>query len=404
MCIRCKGDRSTVADIQMKVIHIGHVPLPSDHPDRARLYSHPGRWVLNLAMAQAAHTLIEPRIVTQVPGASCDWSAKVDGVDVDFVRVPDRFRAATLFQFDKRTLARWALRYDPDLVHAHGTEEAYAMAAQATGKPYVITLQGVFAIINRELPPTLLSRERIVELLERRTLRRAKHVIAKSDYIGTRLAQLFPNLVIHRIPNTFDPRLLHIEATKVPRSACFVGMVTERKGLDLVVGALRAMDRSAYPSELHIIGNRGEGEAEYDRRVLSDLRHLLGDRLVLHGILPASDSAKIVARCAVLLAPSREEMFGNQLIEGLLVGAMPIVTDGTAMAENVRRFGRGRVVPQEDATVLAGALRCEIHADVSVTNASVQRTRERVDNYMGPKVVASAHGRLYERVQTGRQH
>lgn len=387
----------------MKVVHIGHVPLPTGHPDYGRLYSHPGRWVLNLAMAQTAHTFIKPRIITQVPGASSDWSAKIDGVDIDFIRVPDRFRAATLFQFDKRTLARWALRYDPDLVHAHGTEEAYAMASQAAGKPYVITLQGVFSIINSELPPKLLSRERVVEFLERRTLRRAKHVIAKSDYIGTRLAQLFPNLIIHRIPNTFDPRLLQIESTKVPRSACFVGMVTERKGLDLVVGALRAMDRSAYPSELHIIGNRGEGEAQYDRRVLSDLRQLLGDRLVLHGILPALESAKIVARCAVLLAPSREEMFGNQLIEGLLVGAMPIVTEGTAMAENVRRFGRGCVVPQEDATAVASALTREFSADVLVTDASVQRTRERVDNYMGPKVVASAHSTLYEQVQIGQR-
>ena len=355
-------------------------------------------------MAQTAHTFIEPRIVTQVPGASCDWSAKVDGVDVDFVRVPDRFRAATLFQFDSRKLAERSLRYDPDLVHAHGTEEAYAMAAQAAGKPYVITLQGVFSIINRELPPKLLSRERVVEFLERRTLHRAKHVIAKSDYIGTRMAQMFPNVTIHRIPNTFDPRLLQVESTKVPRSACFVGMVTERKGLDLVVGALRTMDRSTHPSELHIIGNRGEGETEYDRRVLSDLRQLLGDRLLLHGILPALESAKIIARCAVLLAPSREEMFGNQLIEGLLVGAMPIVTEGTAMAENVHRFGRGRVVPQEDATALAGALTCEAGADVSVTDASVQRTRERLDNYMGPKIVASAHGRLYEQVQNERQN
>jgi glycosyltransferase involved in cell wall biosynthesis len=387
----------------MKVVHIGHVPLPLGHPDHGRLYSHPGRWVLNLAMAQAADTLVEPKIITQVPGASCDWNTVMDGVPVDFVRVPDRFRAATLFQSDKRTLAALALRYDPDLVHAHGTEEAYAMAAQATRKPYVITLQGVFAIINRELPPKLLSRERVVEFLERRTLRAARHVIAKSDYIGTRMARLFSNLAIHCIPNTFDPRLLAIESKKVPRSAGFVGMVTERKGLDLVVDALRGMEASAYPSELHIIGNRGEGEADYDRRVLSELRQLLGGRLVLHGILPALESAEIVARCEVLLAPSREEMFGNQLIEGLLVGALPIVTEGTAMAENVRRFGRGRIIPQEDASALADALICEFDADASAKDASVHGTRECIVNYMGPKIVASAHARLYERVKAERQ-
>ena len=380
----------------MRVVHIGHVPLPPEHPDYGRLYSHPGRWVLNLAMAQAANTEIEPRIVAQVPGASSNWEAMVDGVPVEFVRVPDRLRAATLFQFDKRTLSARALRHSPDVVHAHGIEEAYAMAAQATGKPYVITLQGVFAIINRELPPKLVSRERVVELLEWLTLRKAKHVIAKSDYIGERMAQLFPQLEIHRIPNTFDPRLLALDTTKVSRTACFVGMVTERKGLDLVVEALRKMEEADYPAEFHVIGNRGEGEVDYDRLVLSDLRQLLGDRLVLHGILPALEAVKIVAHCEVLVAPSREEMFGNQLIEGLLVGAMPVVTEGTAMAENVARFGCGRIVPQEDADSIAAALSAELRANSAEKNPDMEMARDRINEYMGPKLIAQQHFKLYQ--------
>lgn len=376
----------------MRVVHIGHVPLPPEHPDHGRLYSHPGRWVLNLAMAQAAHTAIEPRIVTQVPGASVDWRCKVDGINVEFVRVPDRLRAATLFQFDKRTLSRRALGFDPDIVHAHGTEEAYAMAAQAAGKPNVITLQGVFAIINKELPPRLISRERVVEFLERRTLGRAKHVVAKSDYIAERVSRLFPNLVIHRIPNTFDPRLLDLDTTKTPRSWCFVGMITERKGLDIVVDALQQMEEAVFPSEFHIVGNRGEGEGDYDRRVLSDLRRLLGEKLVLHGILPASESAKVVARCELLLAPSREEMFGNQLIEALLVGAMPLVGEGTALAENVRRYGHGHVIPRHGSD----NLRSTLAHNGSVNHKGAASAREKVIRELGPSVVANAHFDLYQ--------
>lgn len=381
----------------MRVVHIGHVPLPSEHPDFERLYSHPGRWVLNLAMAQAAHTAIEPRIVTQVPGASVDWRCKVDGIDVEFVRVPDRLRAVTLFQFDKRTLSRRALATDPDLVHAHGTEEAYAMAAQATGKPNVITLQGVFAIINKELPPKLISRARVVEFLEARTLRRGKHVIAKSDYIAERAAKLFPNLQIHRIPNTFDPRLLAIDTTKVPRSACFVGMITERKGLDLFVDALQQLDKTAYPSEFHVVGNRGSGEAEYDRRVLSALRQMLGDRLVLHGIIPALEAAKIIARCEVLLAPSREEMFGNQLIEAVLLRTLPVVTQKTALAENVHRYGCGVTIPQESKPELTGVLLRldEIHKSFATDSGAGRRC---IMRDLGPETVAVKHFDLYQTV------
>jgi len=378
----------------MRVVHIGHVPLPSEHPEFGRLYSHPGRWVLNLAMAQAEHTSIRPTIITQVPGASVDWRCRVDGINVEFVRVPDKLRAATLFQFDKRTLSRRALGFDPDIVHAHGTEEAYTMAAQATGKPNVITLQGVFAIINKELPPKLISRARVVEFLEAQTLRRAKHVIAKSDYIAERAAKLFPNLQIHRIPNTFDPRLLSIDTTKVPRSACFVGMITERKGLDLVVDALRQLDKTAYPSEFHVVGNRSTGEADYDRRVLSDLRQLLGDKLMLHGIVPAHEAAIIIARCEVLLAPSREEMFGNQLIEALLFRTFPVVGDGTALAENARKFACGEIISVSSKMDWPTVLSSRIYGRA----VEMTQVRDKVVLEMGPAIVAEAHFELYQRI------
>jgi glycosyltransferase involved in cell wall biosynthesis len=345
-------------------------------------------------MAQAEHTSIGPAIITQVPGASIDWRCKVDGINVEFVRVPDKLRAATLFQFDKRTLSRRALGFDPDIVHAHGTEEAYAMAAQATGKPNVITLQGVFAIINKELPPKLISRPRVVEFLEACTLRKAKHVIAKSDYIAERAAKLFPNLLIHRIPNTFDPRLLSIDTTKVPRSACFVGMITERKGLDLVVDALRQLDKTAYPSKFHVVGNRGSGEADYDRRVLSDLRQLLGDKLVLHGIVPAFEAANIIARCEVLLAPSREEMFGNQLIEALLLRTFPVVGAGTALAENARKFTCGEIISVSSKQDWLTVLRSRVYGRA----AEMTQVRDKVVLEMGPAIVAQAHRELYQRI------
>ncbi len=37
-------------------------------------------------------------------------------------------------------------------------------------------------------------------------------MIAKSDYVGESLAAEFPNLRIHRIPNTYDARLLDVSA------------------------------------------------------------------------------------------------------------------------------------------------------------------------------------------------
>jgi hypothetical protein len=88
-------------------------------------------------------------------------------------------------------------------------------------------------------------------------------------------------------------------------------------------------------------------------------------------------------------------MFGNQLIEGLLVGAMPVVTEGTAMAENVARFGRGRIVPQDDAGGVAAALITELGANSEQKCTDVEMARQRIIEYMGPRVVAQAHEEIY---------
>ncbi|MFV1994916.1 MAG: glycosyltransferase, partial [Verrucomicrobiales bacterium] len=119
----------------MKVVHIGHIFMPPEHPDFEKINFHPARWVLNLALAQKAHTPIEPELVVQVPGAREDFDMVVEGIPVHYLAAPSRLRSATLFAFDSARIARFVKGLAPDLVHANGTEDAYGLAAQRTGLP-----------------------------------------------------------------------------------------------------------------------------------------------------------------------------------------------------------------------------------------------------------------------------
>jgi glycosyltransferase involved in cell wall biosynthesis len=379
----------------VKVIHVCNVALPPDHPDGRRLSFHPGRWVLNLALAQQRHTGIAPELLVQTPGASANYQTMMDGIPVHFMAAPDRLRSSTLFWFDKRRLARKLRELRPDFVHAHGTEDAYGLAAQESGLPYVITAQGLIFLINRVLKPRLCSRDRAVEIAERLCLRRARDVIAKSEYVAAELKAQFSHLYLHQIPNTFDARLLDI--SPVPRGdiVAFVGTVTPRKGVHVLRAALALAMEKVPDIQLWIFGDDSAQPSEYEVSEKTRLRELMGDRLVLHGILPSLEVAQRLAQAAALAAPSQEEMFGNQLIESLLVGTHGIVTDGTAMAENVRRFGNGTVVPQEDAPALAAAIVAAIRVrDFPERDAA----RQRVIAAMGPEVVARQHEALYRTV------
>lgn len=389
----------------MRVVHLCNVALPAEHPDAGKLSFHPGRWVLNLALAQRAHAGIDARLVMQVPGASRDFCTEIEGLPVHFVAAPDRLRAATLFVPDVLRLRRAVLAEDPDLIHAHGTEDAYALAAQACGKPYVITAQGCFFIINRELPPKIISRERVVQFAEWLALRRAKHVIAKSTYVRDELAKAFPHLELHDIPNTIDPQILDIPVDR-PRdkaSLAFVGTVVPRKGVRLIADALEILKtrEAAVFSQikLHVFGDRPGKESAYETEQKARLSGLLRERVVFHGTIPALQVAEALSRIRLLVAPSLEEMFGNQFIEAVAVGADAVVSEGTAMAENARRLEAGRCVARNDAAALARAIADALSGDLDVEE--LESRRGRLLDWMGPEVVARQHRDIYLRVLGG---
>ena len=399
------SDESLITVVPMRLVHICNLPLPLEHPDRGHISLHPGRWVLNLALAQRQHADIDARLVVQVPGSQHDFRTKVEGVPVHFVPAPDKLRSATLFTSDVLRLRRAVLTEKPEVVHAHGTEDAHALSAQACGKPYVITAQGCFFIINRELPPRLVSRERIVQFTEWMALRRANHVIAKSSYVRDELARAFPNLTIHEIPNTIDPRLLElpVDRQREAGSLAFVGTLVPRKGVHLIADALAMMhkkDPEVFARiKLSVFGDRPHHESDYEVMCKKRLRELLGERVAFHGTIPAFEVAEALSRTEVLLAPSLEEMFGNQFIEAVAVGADAIVSEGTALAENSRRLCTGRVVTRDDAGALAVAIREAVVSPITLTER-IDRRKE-LAGFVGPEAVALAHRKVYEQLLGG---
>lgn len=385
----------------MRVIHIGHAPVPFHHPNFGDIYTHPGSWVVNLCRGQSRLPELDIELVTQVPGAKCYFRDDSNGFPIHYLPAPKRLRAVSLFYFDIQRISSFVKMLKPDIVHAHGAEESYLLSAQATRLPYIFTAQGCFFIINREFPPRFISRAKIVEFTERRGLCKTRHAIAKSEYVANELKNYFPHINIYKIPNTFDERLLNISLDR-PRqegSLSFVGTIVERKGLHLLADAIEAMkEESNYlmpPIMLHIFGNR-KTPSSYEQFVIARLQNLLGEKLVLHGTIPPMEVAESLSRIEVMVAPSIEEMFGNQFIEALLVGSETIVTDDTAMAENARKLNAGTIIPQKDSKALSRALRAALSLEKDIKEK--KRIRQKLVELMGPESVAKKHLQVYKNV------
>ena len=171
----------------------------------------------------------------------------------------------------------------------------------------------------------------------------------------------------------------------------------ERKGVRYLAEAMQEVIKAVPDVELHVAGNPPEEMAQgYTGECLRSLRETLGSRLFLHGRVPSREVFSILDGCRALVAPSLEEMFGNQLIEGLMRGCHGIVAEGTALAENARRFGNATVVPQRDASAIAVALRRMLSKPFDFVVA--ESARQRIREWMSPSSVAEKHAAFYERV------
>ena len=380
----------------MKVLHLGNVPVPVGHPEKRRVRQHPGRWVLNHALAQKAAGL-DVEVVSQAHKASRDFDCEIEGVTVHFLRTYHPYRHFTFYALDAWRMARLVRRLAPDVVHAHGTEAAYGHAALRSGLPFCITAQGLFFQILPTLgrPPTW--NERFLRRGEDRVLRRTRFVVAKSEYVRKALAAQYPHLDLTLIPNTYEPGLDGPLAPRNGHAVAYVGTMDERKGVRYLAEAMREVVGAVPDVVVHMAGNPKETAATgCAGEQLRALRETLGDRLVLHGRVPSSKLFSILDMCRALVAPSLEEMFGNQLIEGLMRGCHGIVAEDTALAENARRFGNATVVPQRDSAAIARALTSVLSEPFSPEAAETARANIRA--YMSPAAVAAAHRDLYERI------
>jgi glycosyltransferase involved in cell wall biosynthesis len=377
-------------------VHLGNVPVPSEHPERRRVKQHPGRWVLNHALAQKAAGL-DVEIVSQAHRASCDFDCEIEGVTVHFLRTYHPCRHFTFYALDAWRMARFVRSLAPDVVHAHGTEAAYGHAALRSGLPFCITAQGLFFQIIPTLgrPPTW--NERFLRWGEDRVLRKTRFVVAKSEYVKDALAKQYPHLDLALIPNTYEPGLDAPLAPRTGHAVAYVGTMDERKGVRYLADAMREVVKVVPGVELHVMGNPKETKATgYAGECLRSLRETLGSRLVLHGRVPSTKLFSILDGCRALVAPSLEEMFGNQLVEGLIRGCHGIVAENTALAENARRFGNATVVPQRDSAAIARALVAALSAPFS--SESAESARAAIRDWMSPAAVAAAHETLYERI------
>ncbi|HKP96396.1 MAG TPA: glycosyltransferase family 4 protein [Fibrobacteria bacterium] len=170
------------------------------------------------------------------------------------------------------------------------------------------------------------------------------------------------------VPNGVDPVFLDLPMdTRESTGVLFFGRLTRAKGPDLALEAyarLPADLRNAHP--LRFIGAgpiRCELEARANALGLTGVEFL--------GWKTGVDLARTILSCGAVCLPSREESFGNSVVEALALGQTLVSTRAGSIPEVVGPWGR--LVAPDDPEALAAGLEAGLRAGTAWTEKCRQR-------------------------------
>jgi glycosyltransferase involved in cell wall biosynthesis len=259
-----------------------------------------------------------------------------------------RGRATTLFREDRRAIGAVLEEIQPDLVHGWGTEDVYGLAAVLSGRPNIVSMQGIlsyYALKNR-MP----ARSYLQAMLELFILWKAEKVTTESEWGRNVVMRRNPfakvDLVEYGVQEVFFQTKWQPEE-KNP-FALFVGGISSRKGIQDLVEAFR--DPKLSGSELVVIGGGEGGWSENLQKGAPPNIRWLGRKT-------AAETAEYMSKAWCLLLPTRADTSPNVVKEARVVGLPVITTRNGGQASYVQDGEDGYFVECGDIKGLVQKLR-----------------------------------------------
>jgi glycogen synthase len=160
------------------------------------------------------------------------------------------------------------------------------------------------------------------------------------------------------IPNCYDNQVFRGRNGTTPsRDIIFVGRLVPDKGVDLLLEAIRTLDREGLRPNLTVVGT---GPEERPLRELS-LGLGLDSRVSFVGQKSSEEVAQLMRDHRVLAVPSRwREPFGMVALEGIASGCIVVGSREGGLADAIGPGGL--TFPNGDVDALATALACTLRA------------------------------------------
>ncbi|MCP4603766.1 MAG: glycosyltransferase family 4 protein [Proteobacteria bacterium] len=201
------------------------------------------------------------------------------------------------------------------------------------------------------------------------------------------------------IPNGVAPCFLNVARkwNAYLGPVLFFGRMAASKGANTLIEALGLLKDDG-PSA--ILVGRGDELPRLKRK--AEALGLLG-RVSFKDWKDQKQIAKQLSRASMAVLPSREESFGNAMVEAMAAGTPLITTRVGSIPEVVDENRTGLLVPPDDPKKLASAIRT-LSTNINQAEAMGRAGRKHVQDRFSWKATADQYESIYQELQeTGRQ-
>jgi phosphatidylinositol alpha-mannosyltransferase len=324
------------------------------------------------------------------------------GLETELIPMRSRLDLAAAARV--RALAR---RWRADVIHTHQVRNTLlGRLVSVSGGPPVVT--HVHSPAFRESTDTL--RNVVTGSVDRLLAGRTRRFIAVSHSlaaemgrlgIGPRRVTVVPNGIPVPDAATEASRAALRAELRLPAGEPLIGMVANfrpRKGTEVLIEAVGQLARAGTPARLVLVGEAfRDGTRDYaaELAALAAARGI-GDRVTFTGF--RADPERIIAGLDTLVLPSRfGEGLPMVLLEAMGAGVPVVTTPVEGIVEVVDDGRNALLVPPDDATALAHALR-ELVSDPARRSALRAAGRDTViDRYTADRMAAGFE-RVYAEV------
>lgn len=384
----------------MRVAVLGSFPLdPSRIPGGVEAVIH------NLAVSQAMLPDIELHVVTCVRGLGRERSSTYRGMTVHYLPGQDRLGQLTDHFLEQRRLRACVREIRPDIIHAHGTG-SYAAAAQNMDFPAVITPHGVrFREVVLEHGLRGWVRRVATVALEKRVLRKAKHVFTIAEYVRQAIAPL-TDAACYPVANPVAEKFFSLPTSDEGTTVLSVAAIQPRKGLLDLVEAVARVRKVVPEVRLRLVGKLLI--PEYGQRLMARIDELgLQDVVEMVGFVTDVELEREFTTCSVLALCSVEESSPVAIAEAMTLGKPVVASAVGGIPDLVDDGVTGVLTRYGDVEGIANALTSILGGRVlrdSMRAAALKVAEGRFHPAAAAQAAIDVYARILQDTEPDRRH